>query len=56
MNPATLIAIAILILILSLAVIYIVREKKRGVRCIGCPNAGTCEKYGKTHRTVHHRG
>lgn len=25
---------------------YIYKEKKRGVRCIGCPSAGTC---GKSH-------
>ena len=36
------IAIALLIVgILSAAVTYIVHEKKKGVKCIGCP-AGEC--------------
>ena len=29
-------------LIVGLAVGYIIREKKRGVRCVGCPDGGTC--------------
>ena len=24
------------------AILYIRREKKKGVKCIGCPQAGTC--------------
>ena len=32
----------ILALIVSAAVCYIRREKKRGVRCVGCPYSGTC--------------
>ena len=34
--------IIILVLILAFAVGYIVREKKRGVKCIGCPSGGKC--------------
>ncbi len=45
MNLTTIFAIAILALIVSLAVRYIVREKRRGTKCIGCPFAGTCEKH-----------
>ena len=29
------------------AVLYIRRQKKRGVRCIGCPAAGTCPNRNK---------
>lgn len=29
------------------AVMYIVREKKKGVMCIGCPESGTCAMKGK---------
>jgi len=47
MNAATIIAVIALVCIVFFAVRYIVKEKKRGVRCIGCPMAGTCEKYGK---------
>lgn len=36
---------AIIIAIVGLAVAYIVREKKRGVKCVGCPMAGTCSQH-----------
>ena len=39
---ANLIIILILVTIISLASGYIIREKKRGVRCIGCPDGGSC--------------
>ena len=31
-----------ILLIFGLASTYIYKEKKRGVKCIGCPSAGTC--------------
>ncbi len=37
-----LILIVIILLILGAAVVYIVKAKKQGVKCIGCPNAKTC--------------
>ena len=40
MNAATIIAVAALVCILFLASRYIVREKRKGTRCIGCPYAG----------------
>lgn len=45
-----LILVALLIVILGAAVIYIIKEKKRGVKCIGCPAAGTCasQQRGKS--------
>ena len=36
------IVIAVLLIIVGLAISYIRKEKKRGVRCIGCPAAATC--------------
>lgn len=45
MNKATVIAVIILVLVVFFAVRYIIKEKKRGVKCIGCPYAGSCEKY-----------
>lgn len=42
MNLATLIAIVILVIVVFLAIRYIVRAKKRGDKCIGCPYAGSC--------------
>ena len=44
MNPATVIALFALVLIVVLAVRYIVKAKKKGAKCIGCPIAGSCQK------------
>ena len=38
------IVLAILAVILIAAIVYIVRAKKKGVKCVGCPNSGTCSK------------
>ena len=35
-----------------LAVWYICKEKKRGAKCIGCPYAGSCEKYQQQKRLL----
>lgn len=36
------IIVAVLVLIVGAAVTYIIKEKKRGVKCVGCPDAKTC--------------
>ena len=36
------IIIAIVALILGLAIFYIVKSKKSGRKCIGCPDSGNC--------------
>lgn len=41
---ADLIVGTILIVLVGAAIAYIVREKKRGTVCIGCPAAGTCSR------------
>jgi hypothetical protein len=41
------IVILIVIAIVATATGYIVREKKRGTKCIGCPSAGECPNKGK---------
>ncbi len=33
---------AIIILIVGCAVAYIIKEKKKGKHCIGCPHGGSC--------------
>ena len=38
------IIVVVLCVTVGVAISYIVKEKKRGVRCIGCPSAGTCQK------------
>ena len=45
-----LIALLILVLILGLAVAYIVKAKRRGVKCIGCPAGGNCPSARKMKR------
>ena len=37
-----LIVIIVLAIIIGVAVAYIVKEKKKGVKCVGCPDAGKC--------------
>lgn len=36
------ILIAVLLVMVGSAVVYIKKEKKKGVKCIGCPAAGNC--------------
>ena len=40
------IIMAILIILVGAASVYLVREKKKGRRCVGCPSGGCspCEK------------
>ncbi|MDO5477544.1 MAG: FeoB-associated Cys-rich membrane protein [Clostridia bacterium] len=41
---------AVLVIIVGLAVFYIIKEKKKGKRCIGCPDGGCdccCSNPGK---------
>ena len=41
---ANFITVTIIILIIAAAITYIVKEKKKGTKCIGCPSAGACAK------------
>ncbi len=36
------IVLGIIGLIMALAIIYVVKEKKKGTKCIGCSSASTC--------------
>ena len=36
------ISIIVIFLIISSVIIYIVKAKRKGVKCIGCPDAKTC--------------
>ena len=44
---ANLVVGLILILLIAAAVMYIIKEKKKGTRCIGCSAAGCCSS--KSH-------
>lgn len=37
------IIIAILVAIIGCAIAYIVKAKKKGVKCVGCPNTEMCQ-------------
>ena len=41
---ANLLVILIVAAILAAVIAYIVKEKKRGTVCIGCPSAGQCSR------------
>ena len=42
MKPEEIIAIIAIVLIVGGAILYIVKAKKSGKRCIGCPDGGSC--------------
>ena len=46
MSPADIIAIVAILLIVGAASAYIIKAKKSGKRCIGCPDSATCGKGG----------
>ncbi len=37
-----LIIIGIIVVVVALALFYVIRQKKKGVKCIGCPYAKDC--------------
>ena len=39
---ADLVVGGIVLLALGAAITYIIKEKKKGVKCIGCPSGGNC--------------
>lgn len=45
------IILAIVLVMLGLAVTYIVKKKKSGVKCIGCPDGCSCSGK-KTENTI----
>ena len=43
MNIVDIITVAVIVLILALAAVYVIRAKKKGKKCIGCPTSGHCD-------------
>ena len=39
------IIVSVLLVMFGTAIGYIVKEKKKGTTCIGCPHAGNCRGY-----------
>ena len=44
---ADIIVIIILVLLIGSSAAYMIRAKKNGVKCIGCPAGGSCPGSGK---------
>ena len=44
MNPVDIIVIAVIALIVGGAIAYVVKAKKNGKKCIGCPYGSKCGK------------
>ena len=42
MTPTDIIVLTLIVLVIGGAVFYIVRAKRRGQHCIGCPDAKSC--------------
>lgn len=42
MNPIDYLIIGIIVVILGLAVLYIRKARKKGIKCIGCPDGAKC--------------
>ena len=43
------IVIAVVVLLAGAALGYMIRARKRGVKCIGCPSGGNCSKCSGCH-------
>lgn len=43
----------ILVIVFGISITYMIKEKKKGVRCIGCPSSGTCASRGKCSGSCH---
>lgn len=42
---ADVITVIILVVVIGAAVAYIIKAKKSGVKCIGCPSSGMCSGH-----------
>lgn len=47
MNPTDIIVIVVLALIIGAATAYIIKAKKSGKKCIGCPDSCSCSEKSK---------
>lgn len=45
---ANIIAVVVILAIVGLAAYYIIRAKKRGRKCIGCPDSCRCGRSGNS--------
>ena len=54
MKPEESIAIIAIAVIMGFAIVYIIKAKKSGRKCIGCPDVATCPSKGKGGSSCHH--
>ena len=47
MNPADLIVIAVILAVIGFSLWYICRSRKKGLQCVGCPDAKNCGSKGR---------
>ncbi len=50
---ANIVVVVILILIISFSVVQIVKSKKNGQKCIGCPSGCSCSGKEEKHSACH---
>lgn len=50
MIMADVIAVLILIVLIGGAAVYLIRAKRNGVKCVGCPAGGSCSNQRKRKR------
>jgi len=48
MGPIDFILIAVIVLIVGGASAYIIKAKKSGKKCIGCPDGGSCTSHSES--------
>ncbi len=44
MSFADIVVVVVILAIVGISIAYIVNAKRKGVRCVGCPDGGTCGK------------
>jgi len=42
MKPVDIFVIAVIVVILGSAILFLRRAKKKGIKCVGCPDSSTC--------------
>ncbi len=47
------IIVALVVLIVALAGVYVYKEKKKGKKCIGCPDGGNCTSGDCENCAIH---
>lgn len=48
----TIIAFLMIAFLLCAAIIYLIKQKKKGTACVGCPHAGKCAHHCKSNPSV----